>query len=311
MNGPTIHGVLPVLQTPFDSHGAVDHGALSREVTWVLDQGVAGVTTGMVSELLRLTEQERRSVTETVVEGAVARGSLAVISCGAESTVTSVAFARHAAAVGATAVMINPPLTTTVGTDELLAHFTAIAEAISIPVVVQDASGYVGNPLSFELQTRLLDRFGPQIYFKPEANPIGQRLSRLRDVTGGRARILEGTGGAALLDSFRRGVVGTMPGADVCWAVQRLWDALHQENWALSYSLSGLLNVMVGMQTSLDAFVSIEKHLLVRQGVFESAAVRSPSAFVLDAETAAEVERVVDLLRSLVDGRDVAQLTAW
>lgn len=301
-----IHGVLPVLQTPFHADGDVDEVALAREVHWVLDQGVAGVTTGMVSELLRLTETERRTVTEVVVAAALSRGATAVISCGAESTVTAVDYARHAQDVGAHAVMVNPPLTTAVGTDGLVAHFSAIIEAIEVPVVVQDASGYVGTPLSFDLQTRLLDRYGEQIYFKPEASPIGPRLSQLRDVTGGRARILEGTGGAALLDSFRRGVVGTMPGADVCWAVQRLWDALLAGEWTLAYALSGLLNVMVGMQTSLDAFVAVEKHLLVRQGVFETATVRSPSGFVLDPETATEVERLAEMLRALVEGREPA-----
>lgn len=305
MSDRTISGVLPVLQTPFHTDGSVDGPALAREVHWVLDQGVAGVTTGMVSELLRLTEDERRAVSEVVVSAALSRSATSVISCGAESTVTSVAYARHAQEIGADAVMVNPPLTTSVGTAELVDHFRAIIDAIDIPVVVQDASGYVGTPLSFDLQTTLLDTYGEQIFFKPEASPIGPRLSQLRDVTGGRARILEGTGGAALLDSFRRGIVGTMPGADVCWAVQRLWDALQADDWLLAYQLSGVLNVMVGMQTSLDAFVAVEKHLLVRQGVFETTTVRTPSGFLLDHETAAEVDRLFDLLSALVTGRAV------
>ncbi len=98
-----IHGVLPVLQTPFRPDGAVDRECLWREVDWVLDHGVAGVTTGMVSELLRLTEAERREVSEVVVAAAARRGALSVISCGAESTITSVAHAQHAQAVGADA----------------------------------------------------------------------------------------------------------------------------------------------------------------------------------------------------------------
>jgi dihydrodipicolinate synthase/N-acetylneuraminate lyase len=295
-----IRGVLPVLQTPFGERGALDLDTLAREVDWVLDQGVAGVTTGMVSELLRLTETERNVLTEVVVSAARGRGAISVISCGSESTRTSVAMAKHAAEAGADAVMVNPPLTAALNADELAKHFSEIVEAINIPMVVQDASGYVGQPLSLNLQLSLLDRYGDQIYFKPEASPIGQRLSQLRDLTGGRARILEGTGGAALLDSYRRGVVGTMPGAEVCWAVQRLWASLEAGEWTLAYRLSGILNAMIGMQTSLDAFVAVEKHLLVRQGVFTSAAVRTPSSFVLDAETGAEIDRLFDLLRDAV-----------
>ncbi|MCE1173855.1 MAG: dihydrodipicolinate synthase family protein [Propionibacteriales bacterium] len=295
-----IQGVLPVLQTPFGARGELDLDTLATEVQWVLDQGVAGVTTGMVSELLRLTESERRELTEVVVAEARRGGAISVISCGAESTRTSVAMAVHAAEVGADAVMVNPPLTAALEADELAAHFSAIAEAIDIPLVVQDASGYVGQPLSLTMQLSLLDRYGDQIYFKPEASPIGQRLSRLRDLSDGRARILEGTGGAALLDSYRRGIVGTMPGAEVCWAVQRLWTSLEAGDWGLAYGLSGILNAMIGMQTSLDAFVAVEKHLLVRQGVFASTAVRTPSSFRLDAETGAEIDRLFDLLRDAV-----------
>jgi dihydrodipicolinate synthase/N-acetylneuraminate lyase len=299
MSQPTLSGVLPVLQTPFSADGAIDAPALVREVDWVLEQGVAGVTTGMVSELLRLTADERRRLTELVVAGVDGRG-LTVISCGAESTRTSVELAQHAAETGATAVMVNPPLSSAATDQELANHFTAIVESVEIPIVVQDASGYVGRPLSLDLQLNLLDQHSEQIYFKPEASPIGQRLSQLRDLTGGRARILEGTGGAALLDSYRRGIVGTMPGAEVCWGVQRLWECLQSGDWEHAYRLSGILNMMIGMQESLDAFVAVEKHLLVRQGVFGASTVRGPASFVLDAETAAEIDRLADQLKVAV-----------
>jgi 4-hydroxy-tetrahydrodipicolinate synthase len=298
-----LQGVLPVLQTPFSEHGELDLTTLIAEIDWVLDQGVAGVTTGMVSELLRLSQDERTALSEVVVSSARRRGSLSVISCGSESTLTSVQMARHAAAAGADAVMINPPLTTVLDADELLDHFSTIIDAVDIPLVVQDASGYVGRPLSLGVQLELHERFADQLYFKPEASPIGQRLSKLRDLTDGRARILEGTGGAALLDSYRRGVVGTMPGAEVCWAVQRLWELLEEGDWPAAYQVSGILNVMVGMQPSLDAFVAVEKHLLHRQGVFGSTAVRSPAGFRLDDETASEIDRLFDQLVEAVAQR--------
>lgn len=296
MTAAQLRGVLPVLQTPFGEHGELDLDTVASEIDWVLDQGVAGVTTGMVSELLRLTESERSALSEVVVGQARRRGALSVISCGSESTRTSIQMAKHAADAGADAVMVNPPLTAVLDAAELLGHFSAVIDAIDIPLVVQDASGYVGRPLSLGLQLQLLERFPDQVYFKPEASPIGQRLSKLRDLTEGRARILEGTGGAALLDSYRRGIVGTMPGAEVCWAVQRLWDLLEVGDWTPAYRLSGILNVMVGMQPSLDAFVAVEKHLLQRQGVFGSTAVRTPAGFVLDAETASEIDRLFDQL---------------
>ena len=48
------------------------------------------------------------------------------------------------------------------------------------------------------------------------------------------------------------------------------------------------------MQTSLDAFLAVEKHLLVRQGIFKNTIVRGPVGFQLDEETRREVDRLFD-----------------
>ncbi len=102
----------------------------------------------------------------------------------------------------------------------------AIVAAIDLPVIVQDASGYVGRPLPIAMQVRLLDEFGAErVMFKPEAAPLGPNLTALRESTGGRARVFEGSGGVALVDSFRRGIVGTMPGAELIQAMVALWQA--------------------------------------------------------------------------------------
>lgn len=295
-NNRELAGVLPVIQTPFFPDGGIDEATLDRELNWVLDQGVAGLTTGMVSEILRLTEAERHQLTESVVGVARKRGALSIISCGAESTKTAVAHAKHAEKVGADGLMAIPPVTVALDDDALYGYYSDIAEATSIGLVVQDASGYIGRPLSIEIQAKLLRAYGPRVYFKPEAAPIGPRLSMLRDATGGEARAFEGTGGAALVDSFRRGATGTMPGAEVCWAIQRMWEALNVGDWSLAYDISGPLCALINLQTTIDTFVAVEKYILKRQGVFVSTAVRGPLSYVLDSESSDEVDRLFDHL---------------
>lgn len=293
--GP-LAGVLPVVQTLFADDGGIDLGATRRELQWILDQGVAGLTTGMVSEVLRLTDRERQELAATVVQVAAERGAISIISSGAESTRAAIAHARHAEALGATGLMAIPPVTVALDDDTVFGYFADIAAAVELPIVIQDASGYVGRPLSIDVQLRLMDALGERAYFKPEAPPIGPRLSQLRDVTGGRARVFEGTGGAALVDSYRRGVVGTMPAADVCWAVQRLWDALRASDWDAAYAISGTLNTLVSLQWTIDSFVAVEKHLLHRQGVIPNENARGPRGFELDEETRSEVDRLFEQL---------------
>jgi len=295
-----LSGVLPVIQTPFLADERIDETALIKECHWVIDQGVSGLTTGMVSEVLRLSESERRHLTEVVVGVATERDVISVISCGAESTRTAVAYAIHAAETGADAAMVIPPISVALDDDALFGYYSAVADATTMGLVVQDASGYVGRPLSINVQAKLLESYGDRVYFKPEAPPIGQRFSMMRDATGGRARVFEGTGGVALVDSFRRGAVGTMPGAEVCWAIQKMWDALNAGDWSLAYDISGPLSLLIDLQTSIDSYVAVEKHLLQRQGVLTSTLARGPLGYLMDGETRDEVDRLFERLQYAV-----------
>lgn len=289
-------GVLPVISTPFDARDDINEDVLHKEVDWLVSTGVDGVTIGMVSEVLRLSERERRGLTATVIEAASGRVPV-VTSVGAESTKAALALAEHAEEAGAAAVMAIPPVGITLTEGEISAYYRALLDHTSVPVIVQDASGYLGRPLSLSLYVELLDSYEPEhVLFKPEATPIGPRLSTLRDATAGRARVFEGSGGIALIDSYRRGIVGTMPGPEVPWAVLALWRALKHDDWDTAQRVHGALAPLVSLQTSLDAFVAVEKHILARQGVFDNERRRRPHGYDLDRETVLEVDRLFHLL---------------
>ncbi len=290
---------LPVFQTPFNDDDSIDEATLEKELAWVFDQGSDGIVFAMVSEVLRLSEQERLSVAELACRVGLDRGTV-VISAGAESTYSAVRFATHAEDHGATAIMAIPPLATDAPEEEVFGYYGALVAATSVPVIVQDASGYVGRPISIATQARLAEEFGGRIMFKPEAPPIGQRLSELREATNGNARVFEGTGGIALVDNYRRGIVGTMPGADLCWALVALWKALEDGQADRADALHGPLAALIALATNLDAFLAIEKYLLHRQGIFKNTRVRGPVGFHLDNETIREVDRRVDQLREIV-----------
>lgn len=253
----------------------------------------------MVSETLRLTDEERRKVAAFVCQQSAGRGTV-VISVGAESSFAACEHARHAAAAGATALMAIPPVSVAVSEEALRRYYQRLLAASRLPVIVQDASGYVGRPMSIQLQANLLKDFPDRVLFKPEATPIGPRLSALRDATEGRAPIFEGSGGIALVDSFRRGIVGTMPGAEIIHALVALWRALEAGEDKRAYELSLPIASLVAVQNSLDAFLAVEKYLLLRQGVFKNTVVRGPTGYTLDEETRREVDRLFDLLQSVV-----------
>lgn len=295
-----VHGVLPVLQTPFNWQDEIDKTTLQSEVKWVLEQGADGVTTGMVTEILRLSPNERMSLHEMVCEITNVHHALTVLSAGSESVKQSIQYSKHAETCHADAVMVNPPLTTSLGDGDLFAYYGSILDATEIPIIVQDASGYIGRPLSLELQVKLLDNYGNRVYFKPEAVPIGPRLTVFMEATEGRARVFEGSGGGALMDTFPRGLVGTMPGADLTWALVALWKALTEGNWNQVDLISGPLANLISLEHSLDAYLAIEKYLLVKQGIFTTAQVREPVGYRMDHLTKANVDRLFAVLHSRV-----------
>jgi 4-hydroxy-tetrahydrodipicolinate synthase len=293
-----LRGVLAVLQTPFLPDFSIDVATLRREVDWVFGHGVHGLVLGMVSEVLRLADGERDALVRAVVEAAEGRGPV-VASVGAESIPQALRHARAAADAGADALMAMPPLLSRCGEPELLAYYEAILTYTPLPLVVQDASGYLGQPLPIALQAELHRRHGGRVLFKPEPNPAGPAVSALLEATGGKAVIFEGQGGRELLDTYARGAKGTMPGADLPWAFSALWAALERGDAARAKEIHGPLSKLSSLPDTLDAWLAQEKRLLVRQGVFTSARVRAPIGRGLAPGAEAEGDRLFDALRKL------------
>ncbi len=297
-----LHGVLPVLQTPFMPDRQIDVTVLRREIDFAFDTGADGVVVAMVSEILRLSKRGRLELASLVCQAVEGRG-FTVISVGAESAAEAVEFAKHAEGLGADAVMAIPPVSASLGSVATGEYFAKIANSVSIPLVVQDASGYVGAPIDLSVYLNLLEQFGVErIYFKPEASPLGPNLSKLRDATHGAARIFEGSGGINLVDCYRRGIVGTMPGMDVLDGIVALWTALEAGDEEQIYQLSLPISALVALQiqAGLDGFLAIEKHLLMKRGIFSNTIQLPPVSWQLDPETRAEVDRLFARLQAVV-----------
>jgi dihydrodipicolinate synthase/N-acetylneuraminate lyase len=298
---PSLGGVLPVFQTPFTKQEEVDLDSLHSELRWMAGQGADGFVFGMVSEMLRLSDRERGEVAGVACSAGSTYGLPTVISVGAESTFGARDNAVRAEQYGAAAVMAIPPVAVSLSDAAVRGYYEGILQATTLPLIVQDASGYVGRSLSIETQRQLLAAYGDRVFFKPEAQPLGPRLSALRDATQGNARVFEGSGGIALIDSYRRGIVGTMPGGDLCWAAACIWRLLRVGDFGAAYHVSAPLISLIALQSSLDAFVVIEKYLLHKQGVLNVTDARGPLSFQLDDDTRGEVDRLFDELRKRVD----------
>jgi 4-hydroxy-tetrahydrodipicolinate synthase len=145
------HGVLPALITPFtDDGGAIDTDALRAIVDRLVAAGVGGlVPGGSTGEFTTLSGSERRQLVEVTVEAAHGRVPV-VAGTGALSTRETVDLSVHAEAAGAAAVMIVPPFYDALSWRELLAHYTAVADATEVPIMYYNLPSASGVKLTAE-----------------------------------------------------------------------------------------------------------------------------------------------------------------
>lgn len=297
MSAP-VAGVLPVVHAAYRPDGELDEAAIRRVAAWALDAGADGLVMALASDLLRLRADERVRLGRWLVEAA--RGRPVVLSVGSESAAQAVWYAREAVAAGATALMAIPPVASAAPEAALEGYFGAILEATPLPLVVQDASGYLGRPLSPAFLTGLARRHGPdRIWFKPEGDRVGDVIEALREATGGRARIFEGSGGAELRAHVPRGIAGTMPGCDFVDGIVALWRALRRGDAAVAGRIGPAVEALAVLEgrAGLDGYLGLERHLLVRRGLIPSDRPRPPVAWEPDAESRAQADRLWQTLQ--------------
>lgn len=221
----TLQGILPVLQIPFDDQGEIIEADLRREVEFCIRAGVHGlVAPALASEFMVLTDSERRHLVEVVVDQASKRVPV-VVGVAAPNTKSAVEFSRHARDVGASAVMALPPYVRRPAFDGVYAYYAAIADAASLPVVIQNAPPPFGSSLNTAHLCRLLTEIDAVQYIKEERQPPGHFISDLLAANPpGLRGIFSGAAGVYLLSELGRGVAGCMPSA----AVPDLLVAIYQ-----------------------------------------------------------------------------------
>ena len=294
-------GVYSVVQTPLDENDNIDQAIFKREIDWLIECGVKGLVLAMVSEVMRFSADERRLQWQSALK-IINKQVPLIVSVGAESTAIAISLAKSAQADGATALMATPPAIFPATSDEIYTYYSEIIEAVKIPLIVQDASNYMGQPLDLVLYGNLIENYGTErVQFKPEAKPVKERVAALQEIANGQARIFEGQSGIDLLDTHPLGLVGTMPGGEIPWAIIKLWNALESNNLELAKSIHNLVSQIVAFQQNIDGYVAVEKYLLVKQGIFESVRQRGPVRTILSSEVKIEIDQIFEKLVKLVN----------
>ena len=141
-----IQGVLTAIVTPFDSTGAVCPQRLRKQVQRQLkfDNGI--FCNGTNGEFFVLNMNEKLLVTETCVEEV--SGKVPVVAhIGEISTATTIKLGKDVAAMGVDAVSVIAPYFVPLKQNELIYHYTAIADAVPVPVFLYNIPSRTGNTI--------------------------------------------------------------------------------------------------------------------------------------------------------------------
>lgn len=189
-------GSCTALVTPF-KNGQLDKDAFCKLVDWQIENGTAAlIPVGTTGESPTLSHQEHDLVVELCIKQAAGRVPV-IAGAGSNSTAEAVRLAKHGAAAGADAVLIVSPYYNKPTQEGLYQHFSAVAKAVSVPVIVYDIPGRSIVKVDDATMTRLAaDHFNIK-GIKDATADVG-RPTRLRNLLGADFAQLSGEDATAL-----------------------------------------------------------------------------------------------------------------
>ena len=209
-------GVFPIAPTPFKEDESLDLEGQMRVLDCMIAQGVDGVCIlANYSEQFLLSDEERDQLLKLCLEHIAGRVPV-IVTCSHFSTRISVVRALQAEAAGADMIMMMPPYHGTglrASGNGNFDFFQKLADAISIPIMVQDAP-LSGVNLTVSFLANLACQI-PQIgYFKIEVPGAAAKLRDLISLGGANIKgPFDGEEGITLMADLEAGATGTMPSA--------------------------------------------------------------------------------------------------
>jgi 4-hydroxy-tetrahydrodipicolinate synthase len=266
-----LRGIFPIAQTPFTAAGKLDVDGLVDEVKFVDRGGVHGfVWPQMVGEWLALTEPERLLGMEAIASAGKKLKPAIVFGVQAADLATSLKLAKHAAAVGADAIISLPP-SESLTPRQMLDYYKAIGAATRLPLFVQA----VGD-MDIDLIMSMYKAIPAMRYLKDEAGDVLAHIVELTRMTSGNLKVMTGSHGRNLIDEMRVGSSGCMPVAAFADLYAATWDLWRQGKHKEAMDMHGrtlLLLTEAGVYSGVEPF----KYILYLRGVFKTYAARKVS----------------------------------
>lgn len=275
-------GIVPVLQTPFYADGSLDRESFRRLAVRAVEGGASGLLVPAVaSEAKHLAPAERDSLIAIAVE--VSAGRVPVVAgISAETAAEASKLGAAAQLAGAAAVLAAVPERLYLRLDEVPGFFRAIHDSVDLPLLIQDLQ-WNGTGLPVPLIASLAANLERLRGIKIETVPAGPKYTAAREALGPAFFICGGWAVPQMIEALDRGVDAMIPEASMVPVYARI-DELHRSgdrSSALAL-FRRMLPILAFSNQDLRTSIAFFKRLLLRLGVFETAAMREPG-FAWDA----------------------------
>ncbi len=285
-------GVFPVVPTIFDAEGRLDPEGQKRAIDFMIDAGSQGLCIlANFSEQFVLTDAEREQVMDLALRHVAGRVPV-IVTTTHFATHICAERSRRAQDAGAAMVMVMPPYhgaTIRVAERGIFDFFRRVSDAISIPIMIQDAP-VSGTTLSAPFLARMAREIPNVAYFKVEVPFAAAKLRGLIEL-GGEAVVgpWDGEEAITLMADLDAGATGSMTGGgfpDGIRTITNAWFVGDREGAAAAYARWLPLINYENRQCGLLA----AKALMEEGGVIRSGAPRAPSAPLHPATRAGLIE---------------------
>jgi|SRR5687767_896859 len=222
-------GVMPAITTPFDEQLKIDHAFAAKHCNWLVDNGCTGIVTpGSLGESATLTVEEKLSLWSTVVE-AVGDRVPVVAAIASLSTAEAVEFAKRAADLGCSGLMVLPPYVYQGDWREMKVHIEAVFRATNLSCMLYNNPVAYGTNFLPEQIHQLAAAHGNFEAVKESSTDV-RRVTWIRELVGDRLAIFVGVDDA-IVEGIAVGAVGWIAG---------LVNAFPKESVALfNYAMNG------------------------------------------------------------------------
>lgn len=271
-------GVFPIAPTPFHESGEIDFEGQGRVLDCMVDQGVDGLCIlANFSEQFSLTDPERDALVDFCLKHVDGRVPV-IVTCSHFSTKIAAERAHRAAERGASLIMLMPPYhgaTLRAHEEALLEHLARVADAVTLPILLQDAP-LSGVQLSPEFLARIARQVPAVCYFKIEVAQAAAKLRRLIELAGDSIEgPFDGEESITLMADLDAGAMGTMCSAlvpDLIRKVVEEYRAGRRQEASAAYARILPLINFENRQCGLCA----TKAVMMAGGVIRSDATRHP-----------------------------------